>query len=388
MSSLCGIIDLNGRTLNFDRLNSMGKALILRGKEQSGAYVQNGVGIQHNRNIVSGSLKDRQPLISTRNGYTYVVAFDGEITNRYEIGELLGASVELTSAEAVLEAYITYGKESLSLLEGAFAFAVYDVCRKELLLAKDKQGSRPLYYTSDSSKLIFSSEIKGLLSYGGESFEIDVLALSELIRGELGAISGGELYKNISELPDGSFAIYSRLGLQIFSFRGGETDKTTSRQPRKADIDLSPPSVFKTLREVLFAFDYPCFDEYMSGYMTALSAANGANDLLIEDATLGVSRRYSFERADRLGVLCGTTALSVPAKESRDAKKKELSAIEKKLSDAVGELFNSENRISSLLGKDFYEAISRESNQRRRIRAYAKTLQTELWLENYCVIPS
>ena len=73
MSSVCGIVDLEVSTVDFEKLKNMGRRMILRGREQTGAYINCGVGFQHNRMILSGGVSQRQPYTLEVEGKKYVI---------------------------------------------------------------------------------------------------------------------------------------------------------------------------------------------------------------------------------------------------------------------------------------------------------------------------
>jgi asparagine synthase (glutamine-hydrolysing) len=114
---------------------------------------------------------DNHHLITSKSG-RYTILFDGEIYNANDLREELARKTVMgpgviftgeTNAELVLEAFVIYGKACLSRLNGVFSFSVWDEEKKELFIARDRLGIRPLYYFKDDDKLIFSSELKSIL---------------------------------------------------------------------------------------------------------------------------------------------------------------------------------------------------------------------------------
>ena len=81
MSSMCGIIDFEKSGVDFSTLREMGRAMILRVQDQSGAYLNGVIGLYHNRCIIGEPERAREPYTGSRNGKNYTVCFDGELKN-------------------------------------------------------------------------------------------------------------------------------------------------------------------------------------------------------------------------------------------------------------------------------------------------------------------
>ena len=192
MSAICGMADLNFNTFDFELLRAMAKAMTMQGWDTSLSYIKGGVGLQ-------GDLKrnengQKSLFVKSAPSGNLAIIFDGELSNKKELSVGLSLSDNSCSAELALSAYATLGVSALSYLDGEFAFAIYNEQQKELLLAKDKKGAKPLFYTLQPQALIFASEITPLLC-----------ALPTSDNPE----------KSISELPSGCFAVYSPFGLEI-----------------------------------------------------------------------------------------------------------------------------------------------------------------------------
>ncbi len=387
MSSVCGIIDYDSSTFSFDKLNAMAKATKPRGPDRSGAYIKGGVGIQYNGAVFTGKEKNRQPFSLTREGHDFVLTFDGEIRNLKEISERLGLLGELCDEEILLEGYIAFGNDLFSLIDGSFALVIYDSRRKELIVARDKRGAKPLFYTSDGRAFLFASSIKALLASGIGCFEADIAAIREFILSDLGTMRGSDLYRDIDELPEGCFVTFSRLGTSVCDYKGKtKENRDYAKETSTADIPASI-SLSEALSASLFAFDHPSFDEYTQSYISALMSVTKGKRITIEDPTVMLSERYALERADRLGALYGLSLTPTHSENSLTAKKRELRQTEKKLTELVGKLFVSDSAIRSVLGDSFFEKILNEKDILRRVRALGMTYQTKLWTECYSVIP-
>src|SRR5262249_1444104 len=113
---------------------------------------------------------------------TVWVTFNGEIYNHASLrGPLQDRGHRFRShsdTEAILHLYEEHGAGCVDLLDGMFAFAVWDEPRGQLLLARDRMGKKPLYYTRHGGRLLFASEIKALLEYPGLPRDMDLEALN------------------------------------------------------------------------------------------------------------------------------------------------------------------------------------------------------------------
>ena len=380
MSSICGTVDLNTRIFNFERLNAMAKALRLRGRGGSHAYIKDGVGLHSNQNNAS------ELFTLSRKAGNLTIVFDGSISNKDELCEWLSLPNTIDSAELALRAYATLGTRAPSYFDGEFALAIYDERQKELFVARDKRGAKPLFYTVIGSTFIFASEVKALLCASPSCLEVDRAALSELIVSPSDDIATSDIYRNLNELPVGCFAIYSGLGLQISAYEQIATEKSIKAHGGIILPQASDYPIDKALMLSLFAFDRPAFDEYTPAYISAIDGKEG--EIFIEDPRAYDNVSFALERADRLGALCGVTVHPTEKKEPPQESDSELYKIEKKLTDKACELFSSssDSKIRALFGVEIYRRITKASSVSQRIRSLGMMLQGELWLCNYPII--
>lgn len=155
------------------------EALSSRGPDNQAHYNDDIVGLGHRRlSIIDTSIEANQPMEDETG--RYVIIYNGEIYNfkvlRRDL-ENKGVSFRTQSdTEVLLYLLIKEGSAALQKLNGFFAFAFYDKQTKELLVARDRFGIKPLHYLADNDKLIFASEVKSLLQYGIER-NLDYTAL-------------------------------------------------------------------------------------------------------------------------------------------------------------------------------------------------------------------
>ena len=178
---MCGIAGIAGPGAEamaeaVARMNAMQR---YRGPDDEGLSTDAGVALGHVRlAILDLSAAGHQPM-STDDG-RFTVVYNGEIYNYLELQEALGGRDTFrsqTDTEVLLRAYRRWGAGCLEHLRGMFAFAIWDRQTRELFLARDRFGIKPLYYARQGQRLVFASEIKALLAAGVEASPIrDVIA--------------------------------------------------------------------------------------------------------------------------------------------------------------------------------------------------------------------
>ncbi len=185
-----------------------------RGPDQSGFYLSKEVGLGSVRLSIIDLTTGGMPLSNEDNSLWIV--FNGEIFNYIELKRelvLKGHIFRTTSdTEVILHAYEEYGSGCLNKFNGQFAIAIWDEKTKELFLARDRVGIRPLYYTQIDGGLIFASEIKSIFEYPGVATKISSKALAQVFTFWT-TITPDTIFENIFELKPGSFMKISHQGM-------------------------------------------------------------------------------------------------------------------------------------------------------------------------------
>ncbi|MFW6133969.1 MAG: asparagine synthase (glutamine-hydrolyzing) [Elusimicrobiota bacterium] len=172
MCGICGIIDFKGREINKSMLKHMNELLYHRGPDDEGYYYSNNdynrspnVGIGMRRLSIIDLEKGHQPIHNEDDSIWIV--FNGEIYNFIELREKLLKKghkfYTKTDTEVIVHLYEDYGENCLKYINGMFAFAVWDDRKKQIFMARDRVGKKPLYYTRINDKLYFASEIKSFI---------------------------------------------------------------------------------------------------------------------------------------------------------------------------------------------------------------------------------
>lgn len=169
MSGIVGLWNFDGAPVQLSLLQRLSAAISHRGPDATGFWTDGPVGMAACLlRVTPESLAEVQPVACPGEA---VVVFDGRLDNREEILAAAQDSDEISAASPdsalVLAVYRKYGENFVECLNGDFALAVFDVRRRQLLLARDSFGMRPLYYGRMGDTFIFASEIKAILAYPG-----------------------------------------------------------------------------------------------------------------------------------------------------------------------------------------------------------------------------
>lgn len=161
-------------------LEQMKLAVRHRGPDEDGSYLDDAAAIGMQRLAIIDLAGGQQPM-SNEDGTLWIV-FNGEIYNYPELRprlEARGHRFQTNSdTEAILHLYEDLGDECPTALEGMFAFCIWDTRRRRALLARDRLGKKPLFYSQAAGGLLFGSELKALLCHPGVPREIDPEALN------------------------------------------------------------------------------------------------------------------------------------------------------------------------------------------------------------------
>jgi asparagine synthase (glutamine-hydrolysing) len=222
MCGIAGLIGLEPET----RIGAMLESLEHRGRDDEGVWSSANIDeagrracLGHRRlSIIDTSAAGHQPMLSSDG--RYAITFNGEIYNYRELKRELEAKGHRfgtdTDTEVLLAAFAEWGAGCLPHLNGMFAFAIWDEKEKQLTLARDRLGIKPLYYAqadgANSNAFIFASEIKAILTTGLTRREIDAEALNQYLT-FLWTPDPHTLFRGIRKLPPA----------HLLTWRDGET---------------------------------------------------------------------------------------------------------------------------------------------------------------------
>ena len=180
MCGICGELRFDGTRPEHQTIVDMVSRLERRGPDAGGEYAAGPVALGHRRlSIIDLSERSGQPMVDSELGL--VLVFNGTIYNYHELREQLRARgyrfFSEGDSEVILKAYAEWGEDCPRHLHGMFAFAIWDLDRQTLFLARDRFGIKPLYYSLSSQGLRFASTSQALLAAGGVDKAIDPVAL-------------------------------------------------------------------------------------------------------------------------------------------------------------------------------------------------------------------
>ena len=173
-----------------------------RGPDGEGIHCGDEAGLAHTRLSIIDLAAGAQPM-SNDDG-TIWITFNGEIFNYIELrDELIARGHKFRTSsdtEVIIRLYEAMGTACVERLNGDFAFAIWDASRRQLMLARDRMGVRPLFYTFHRNTLYFASEVKSLLQAPGLTPELDPFALDQIFTFWF-ALAPRTIFKDILELP-------------------------------------------------------------------------------------------------------------------------------------------------------------------------------------------
>lgn len=300
---MCGIVGV----LNFKEkkpvdkslLNKMTNIISHRGPDGEGFYFdnQNGLGFGHRRLSIIDIEGGFQPMVSEDENY--IITFNGEIYNYRELrNELanLGVSFKTNSdTEVLLKLYIQYGIDCLNKLNGIFAFGVWDKVKKELIIARDHLGIKPVYYFDNGSTFIFSSEIKAILQHPAYQKEIDKEAI-DLYLTFRHSPSPKTLFRNIFLLPQGTFLKASSSGVSKYQYYWDSVSEINYSRKLDEWVELLSPATEKAVVSQMVS-DVPISISLSGGVdsNTILSIVSSKSENKVASFTIGFTENEKYD---------------------------------------------------------------------------------------------
>src|SRR5678816_1442298 len=215
MCGFVGIVNKNGQNVDSSLLSQMASTIKHRGPDEEGFLTEDHLGFFHKRLSVIDLATGQQPM--SFNNCTIV--FNGEIYNYIELRQGLveksHSFCTTSDTEVILHLYQEYGTESIRLLNGMFAFIIFDRNKNQLFIARDHFGIKPLYWYDDAQRVIFGSEIKSLLAHPDISAEPKTESLYEYLTFQF-IMGEATMFKNIYKVQPGH---YITLDLNTWKFK-------------------------------------------------------------------------------------------------------------------------------------------------------------------------
>ena len=207
MCGICGQFNFKSQeNVDASLIKKMADSLVHRGPDAEGFYVNDSIGLGHRRLKIIDLSGGLQPMFNEDG--SLVVVFNGEIYNyrqlRHELLQHGHVFKTNSDTEVLLHGYEQWGADLPTRLRGMFVFALWDRKSKELFVARDRLGIKPLYYFSDDRTFVFGSEIKAILQAPSVDRTIDYQALDDYLS-FMYIPAPKSIYKNIRKLPAGHF---------------------------------------------------------------------------------------------------------------------------------------------------------------------------------------
>ncbi len=185
MCGFVGIVNYNKNLKDYvSIIKEMSEKISHRGPDENGFYINEKILFGHRRLVVRDKEGGAQPMSISYKGNTYTICYNGQIYNSEEIRKTLKENGIICNSysdtEILLRAYIFYGYDVLKHLNGIFSFAIWDLKKEELFIARDEFGVKPFFYTFKNNNLIFASEIKSILCHPEVETIVDENGLCEL----------------------------------------------------------------------------------------------------------------------------------------------------------------------------------------------------------------
>ncbi|MCW5957540.1 MAG: asparagine synthase (glutamine-hydrolyzing) [Pyrinomonadaceae bacterium] len=209
---MCGINGIvyseqSGRMVDVSVLTRMRDSLRHRGPDEKGIFVNKHVGLGHRRLSIVDLKTGQQPMFN--DDRSCVIVYNGEVYNHLDLRpevEALGFGFRTTSdTETILRTYEAFGSECVTRFLGMFSFAIWNSAERELFVARDRFGVKPLYYLHlDDGSFYFASEIKAILETKALRAELNYSALPDYLANH-GTSDDQTLFANIKRLRPGHF---------------------------------------------------------------------------------------------------------------------------------------------------------------------------------------
>jgi len=211
MCGICGIFEFERRDpIPQELVHRMNETIVHRGPDDEGIYCGPGIGLGFRRLSIIDLSGGHQP-ISNEDGRLWVM-LNGEIYNYPELRRDLEARghrfTTRSDTESIVHLYEEFGEDCFRRLRGMFAIALWDSRERKLLLARDRVGKKPLFYSANDRRILFGSELKALLASDTLPRDIDPQALSDYFSfGYIPAPS--TIYRTVRKVLPGHYLVAS-----------------------------------------------------------------------------------------------------------------------------------------------------------------------------------
>jgi asparagine synthase (glutamine-hydrolysing) len=288
MCGICGELKFDGQPPDKGVLSRMLAQLERRGPDNEGQYFDGVVAFGHRRlSVIDLSVASNQPWVDQERGLALV--FNGAIYNYKELrADLISEGFSFSSegdTEVVLKAYAAWGESFVTRLHGMFAFAIWDRQQQQLLLARDRFGIKPLYYSRDHRGFRFASNSQALLAAGNVDTGFDPVALHHHFSLHAVVPAPRTLLKGVRKLPPAHVMVLAADGSERETSYWKLDASAIQQMPSEAEwLEATRAALLKAVRRRRVIADVPVGVLLSGGLdsslLVALLAEHGGNDLL------------------------------------------------------------------------------------------------------------
>lgn len=297
MCGFTGFCNLKRNISSKENIYNMNRSLSYRGPDETGYYYEEHIVFGHNRLSIIDPVRGKQPMTERYAENTYTIVYNGQLYNSSDLkAKLIENGFEFNSnsdTEVLLKSYMFWKKDVVSKLNGIFAFAIWDSSSKELFMARDHFGVKPLFYTIVDNTLVFSSEIKALFKYPGIQPILDEQSIAELFGIGPARTAGTAIFKNINELKPATCAIFNESGFYTEKYWNLES------KPHQDSLDESSNKIRYLLKDSIekqLVSDVPLCVFLSGGLDSSIIAAYASN--YYESHGLGKLNTFSVDYVD------------------------------------------------------------------------------------------
>ncbi len=227
MCAICGIVNFSGQPVNQSELVAMRDVMVNRGPDFGGEFLHQNVGLGHRRlKIIDLSANGNQPM--PNEDKSVWVVFNGEIYNFQELREQLHDHQfqSRSDTEVIVHGYEKWGENLFSKLNGMFAIGIWDARKKTLILARDRFGKKPLFYTEQGGSVQFASDIKAFWQTQSSKLTINPEAIDCFLH-HLSPTQHHCIFNEVQKIKPAHYTIFNVNGSKEIrywqpSFRGKE----------------------------------------------------------------------------------------------------------------------------------------------------------------------
>ena len=302
---MCGINGIafssrSGRQIDATVLKRMRDVITHRGPDDEGVYVDAGIGLGHRRLSIVDVAAGHQPM-TNEDGSLYIT-YNGEIYNhadyRDELIERGHVYQTHCDTEAILHLYSEHGRDCVNYLRGMFAFAIWDRNKRELFIARDRLGVKPLYYVhAADGSLFFASEIKALLEARAVKPELNFAAFSDYLANH--ATSGEDtLFVGVKRLLPGHTLTWRDGAIDIRKYWDVSFEKRPNEGRSDKDYIADWGELFRKSVELRLMADVP-LGMFLSGGIDS-SAIAAVMSTLVDEPIKTFSVAFAEREANEL----------------------------------------------------------------------------------------